>query len=156
MIIEDFDNIDNFTPDEKDLYGRPIIEDLDKIKLSLMTMIDHAVTLAKRDYGDRDGSFIVHCITRGAHAAKSKHYTGEAIDGHFHGLDLFQTMMIGWKAGFHGIGIYEWWQHPGVHLDIRKQKHVSTWFSTVQGEYNYTHREFVERALLWPEMNRLK
>ena len=116
-----------------------------------MRTIDRAVTMAKETFGSR-GVFLVHCITAGEHTVNSKHYTGEAIDGHFKDLSLYEQTLIGWKAGFKGIGFYEWWKHPGVHFDIRKQRHVSTWFSTQQGEYNYDFGEFLERLLMEPEM----
>jgi hypothetical protein len=109
--------------------------------------MDKAITLVKEIYGGVNGQFIVHDINQGQHSEGSKHYSGEAIDGHFRGLNLFQTAMILFKAHFSGIGIYPDWKHKGVHADIRDQDHVSTWVQR-NGNYIYDWNYFVEQLEL--------
>jgi len=129
MTINQFESLDNFSPDEHDLSGRLIREAniLEIVKYELMERLDWAVNTAKLYYGVKDGAFVIHCITTGKHKENSYHYSGDAIDGHFQGLTLLQTYITLSRAGFTAIGIYPEWEHPGVHLDIRNQNHLSTW-----------------------------
>jgi len=114
---------------------------LEIIHAELMQKWDYEVSLAKilskKLYGtEKYGQFIVHCIAWGNHSKDSKHKSGEAGDGHHRGLNLYQTVMLMMKAGFTGIGIYPEWAHPGVHGDIRKQDHISTWIGYYLKDHN--------------------
>lgn len=167
MTTEEFQRLHNFSIEETDIFGRPIIAQISKIQLALMQKIDVAVSLAKQDYG-ADGSFLVHAITLGAHSKDSQHYQGKAIDGHFRGLTLYQSVMYLFKAGFTGIGIYPGWTHRGIHADIREQGHVSTWIGYYmrddKGEimrdekgnpiqkYKYDYPHFMEQLLIESEI----
>jgi len=144
MTIEQFKRLRNFNIDEKDIQGRLLISQIDIVKPELMKKIDDAIMLAKVEYGEEAGQFIVHCITAGKHTESSKHYTGEAIDGHFRELNLFQTAMILFKVRFTAIGLYPEWRHKGIHADIREQDHVSMWVQK-QGEYIYDFNYFIEQ-----------
>lgn len=148
MQIEDFYKLSNFHVNELDIKNRPIISKISRIKLKLMTRLDKAVIIAKESFGIEAGQFIIHCIMLGEHSKGSKHNTGEAVDGHFRGLNLYQSVMVGFKAGFHGIGYYIWWNSTGVHFDIRNQSHISTWASLEKGEYIYDYDTFCDRLLI--------
>jgi len=144
MTIDEFRRLHNFSIDEKDIQGRSLISQIDIVKPELMLKIDDSVNIAKAEYGETAGQFLVHCITAGEHVKDSRHYTGEAIDGHFRGLNLFQTAMILFKNRFTAIGLYPEWRHKGIHVDIRKQGHVTTWVQK-QGEYIYDFNYFIEQ-----------
>ena len=148
MNTEDFYKLSNFHVNEFDLKHRLISSKIDTIELDLMTKLDGAVGFAKETFGLDAGKFIVHCITLGAHAKGSQHYIGKAVDGHFKGLNLYQSVMIGMRAGFTGIGFYTWWNNKGVHFDIREQDHASTWASFTRGQYSYDFEAFCERLLM--------
>lgn len=150
MTIEEFSNLDNFHISEKDMFGRPIIEKIEIIKPKLMYKLDEAVAFAKQEFGKENGAFIIHCIVLGEHSAKSKHYSGEAVDGHFRRLNLYQQVFIGLKVGFRGVGYYPDWKNKGVHFDTRKQTHVSTWLQW-NGEYIYDYDKYLERLLFEAE-----
>jgi hypothetical protein len=151
MKLDNFYELHNFHVDELDIYGRSIITDIDIIEEQLMLKTDQMVSMAKETFGSDVGQFIVHSIVAGKHAKKSKHYIGQAIDGHFAKLNLYQSVMVGLKAGFGGIGYYPWWNNPGVHLDIRAQIHPSTWASFEKGKYNYDFQTFIERLLMYAD-----
>ena len=151
MDIESFYLLKNFHVTEKDIYGRLITEDLDRIEEQLMIKVDAMVSTAKESFGTDVGKFIVHSIVSGGHTPGSKHYSGEAIDGHFTGLNLYQAVMVGLKAGFRGIGYYPWWGSPGIHVDIRSQAHTSVWASFSSGAYEYDYGAVVERLLMYAD-----
>jgi len=168
MTTEEFQRLHNFSIEETDIQGRPIVAQIGKIQLPLMQKIDTAVSRAKQDYS-ADGIFVVHCITLGKHSKESQHYQGKAIDGHFLGLTLYQAVMYLFKAGFNAIGIYPDWEHRGIHADIREQDHVSTWIGYYmrddKGEfvlddkgdriqkYRYDFPHFMEQLLLESELS---
>ena len=147
MKIEEFKNLRNFHISELDYRGRPIISKLSLVKSSLMYRLDEAVGFAKQEYGKDQGKFRIHCIVLDEHSENSKHYTGEAVDGHFSGLSLYEMVMIGMKAGFTGIGYYPDANTKFVHFDIREQDHISTWLF-IHGEYVYDYDIFTERLLM--------
>lgn len=151
MKIDDFYKLKNFHIDELDIKGRPIVSKINTIEEELMVKLDRSVSLAKETFGMDVGKFIVHCIVLGHHSRGSKHYVGQAVDGHFKGLNLYQSVMIGLKAGFRGIGYYTWWNNPGIHFDIRDQEHVSTWASFAEGQYSYDFEAYCERLLMYAD-----
>ena len=150
MILEQFRKLDNFHEQETDIYKRLLTSNLKGISNILMCKMDNAITLAKEYFNYARGQFIVHDINSGDHSGKSLHYEGKAIDGHFIGLNLYETVMIGLKAGFNGIGYYPNWKSKGVHFDIRKQNHVSTWLC-IDGKYIYDFDTFLEKLLIESE-----
>jgi len=152
MNAQQIKTLHNFNVHEKDLYGRLIFGPVNTrgIKYALMGKVDEAISFAKDTFGEEDGQFLVHDINSGEHSPRSKHYTGEAIDGHFRGLDLYQTVMILFRFQFTGIGIYPDWKHPGIHADIRAQDHVTTWVQK-DGEYIYDYNYFIEQLLIESE-----
>lgn len=50
------------------------------------------------------------------------HGTGEAVDFHIAGINVFDAFLLAEKSGlFGGIGVYPNWNNPGLHLDIRQK-----------------------------------
>ena len=137
----------NFSRHEKDIKGRQIFHAYEGIDFNLMRRIDLAVTLAKLTYGEGQGAFIVHDINNGEHGPNSLHYIGQAIDGHFRELTLYQVALLLFKFRFGGIGLYPDWKHKGIHADIREQEHASTWVHH-KGKYIYEWEYFDEQLSL--------
>ena len=144
MIEHDIGLLHNFSRREKDIKGRQIFGAYHGIDFDLMRKIDLAVTLAKQTYGEEQGAFIIHDINQGGHSANSYHYSGQAIDGHFRGLTLYQAAILLFKFQFGGIGVYPDWEHKGIHADIRDQEHTSTWVHH-KGQYIYDWGYFDEQ-----------
>ena len=84
--------------------------------------------------------FAIHCAydTKG-HSKNSQHYTGNAIDFHIVGLDLFtayikivevlKELQVNNRVG---LGVYPDWNSPGFHIDLRGTK--ARW-SRNKGDY---------------------
>ena len=134
----------NFSKDETDIFGRKIFEKAYDIEPELMTRVDKMVDFAKQEYGSKKGAFIVHDINLGDHITGSLHYKGKAIDGHFRGINLFQSFLLLAKFNFHGIGLYPQWQRRGFHADIRNSERLATWVHW-DGDYNYKWNFFEEQ-----------
>lgn len=62
----------------------------------------------------------IHCGTQGAHVTDSAHYRGEAVDLHVSGMHCIDQFLAATRfAAFRGIGLYPFWNSPGLHLDVR-------------------------------------
>lgn len=49
-----------------------------------------------------------------------QHGLGKAVDIHIEGLHVIDQYFLAEKSGlFTGIGVYPYWNNPGIHLDIR-------------------------------------
>jgi len=147
MLKEQILQLDNFKPDEIDIYGRLIFAKYEDIVFGLMYKIDKMITLLKQDYGTKNGAFIVHDINQGKHSERSYHYKGMAIDGHFINISPYIVYVYASKAGFRGIGYYPDWRHAGWHFDIRQSDSISTWIGYSKDgvqEYDYDIRGFIE------------
>lgn len=151
MKIDDFYTLKNFHVTELDIYGRLLTEDIDVIEEQLMLQVDAMVSMAKEYFGTYAGRFYVHSIVSGKHTKGSKHDIGQAIDGHFEGLNLYQSVMVAMKAGVRGIGYYTWWNSQGIHVDIRSQAHTSTWASFKRGTYEYDYSTVIDRLLMYAD-----
>ena len=63
---------------------------------------------------------IVHCGTQGAHVQNSYHYRGEAVDIHVDGMNVIEQFLAASRfTAFRGLGLYPYWNNPGLHLDCR-------------------------------------
>ena len=81
--------------------------------------------------------FIVHYGTQGSHSPNSQHYHGNAVDGHFEGLSWMEQLLIATRFGFTGIGVYPFWNNPGIHVDVRENvNYRAMWWRDRQGSYH--------------------
>ena len=64
---------------------------------------------------------IIHCAyAENGHSDNSQHYKGKAADIHIKGLNVVDQYLIAEKSNlFNGIGVYPFWNNPGLHIDIR-------------------------------------
>ncbi len=81
--------------------------------------------------------FIVHSSYR--KGDEGTHGKGLAVDGHFDGVPLIDQFLAAEKSLlFGGIGLYPYWNNPGIHLDVRKttkEKGGARWGRNAAGVY---------------------
>lgn len=140
MTPQQWATIRHFHPQEK--WGDParmhyeLIQELQRLRL----------------YVDR--KIIIHC----GYDDRSSgwHPKGRAVDLHIEGLHpMEQFIAAGRFRGFTGLGVYLWWNHPGLHLDNRPlpfHQPRAVWGSTSQGVYVPFDTDFFKLAafLPWP------
>jgi uncharacterized protein YcbK (DUF882 family) len=92
---------------------------------------------------------IIHCGKEPR--PRGWHPTGRAVDLHIEGLDLLSQWLAAARfTAFHGIGVYTWWTHPGLHLDTRPLRHqgpISRWGSTAPGKYVPIDAAFIQYVM---------
>lgn len=92
---------------------------------------------------------IIHCgyeqrLTGGFHPL------GLAVDCHASGLHPMEFYIAATRFDFTGIGVYLWWNNPGLHLDKRPikpggQRHV--WGSVQPQKYVPLDLDFIRQAM---------
>jgi hypothetical protein len=94
----------------------------------------------------RNGGFAV-----AGHADNSLHYAGLAADLHIcapgtrEPRDVVEQALLAWKWSFLSIGIYPFWNQPGLHLDDRTAAGLekTVWFRDRGGKYHcYPYNQF--------------
>jgi hypothetical protein len=132
--------IRHFSPAEK--WGDPA-----KMHYELLQELEHL----RRYVGQR---IIVHC---GFDVRPTGwHPKGRAVDLHIEGLHPMEQYIAATRfRGFTGIGVYLWWNSPGLHLDNRPlpiTKPRAVWGSTSKGIYVPFDAAFMQlaAALPWP------
>lgn len=99
-----------------------------------------------------DVPIIIHCgYETDGHSENSYHYKGMAVDCHAKGIDLYDFYFAATRFQFNGIGIYPWWNSPGLHLDVRPTKYLgakSFWGSTGPNTYVGLDSKFLSTYLI--------
>lgn len=135
MTPDAWDRLRYFTPAEN--WGQP-------------NGMDRALLMALDDLRHYCGhKIVIHCAKEAR--PSGWHPTGRAVDLHIEGL----TPMEQWLAAarfpvFHGLGVYSWWAHPGLHLDTRPMAHqgpIARWGSTAPGVYVPLDAAFIRTIL---------
>jgi hypothetical protein len=63
---------------------------------------------------------IIHLLLDRTHLnVRSLHREGRAADLHISNLKLIDQFIAACRFPFNGIGVYSYWNHPGLHVDIR-------------------------------------
>ena len=110
MTPEQWKNIKYFNIDEKTPWGEPAWGDSNRMNMAVVMILDRLrLYLGHPIY--------IHCGTQGKHAENSLHYKGRAIDCSCPTLDVWEFYHMATKYQFEGIGVYECWNHQGLHLD---------------------------------------
>lgn len=79
--------------------------------------------------------FIVHCGTQGSHIS-DVHGKGLAVDFHCPDLDCFDLFLAASRFGeIKGLGVYPYWNNPGIHLDVRPEHMRAMWWRDRNGVY---------------------
>jgi uncharacterized protein YcbK (DUF882 family) len=125
MTPKQWDRVKHFDPTEN--WGDPsrmdhhLIAELDRLRAWL-----HRPIVIHCGYEPRDG--------------KGQHPLGKAVDCHAEGLHPMEFCIAASRFDFGGIGVYLWWDHPGLHLDTRsrgKRKMRALWGSVKAGPDGY-------------------
>ena len=125
MIREDWDQLKHFFIHEN--WGCP-----EKMDFGLLKALDI--------FRERiDKPFIVNCgYATSGHSPNSYHYKGEAVDGRFKSLNIFDQFFEALKEdSFKGVGLYIFENRPFLHLDIRKRESKLIWYRDREGIYHY-------------------
>jgi len=137
MTWEEWKKIRYFSPREN--WGDP-----EKIEFRLVFLLD----CLRQFIGC---PIIIHCGTQGTHTKGSYHYVGKAVDCHAVGISLLDFYLAAERFPFGGIGVYPYWNNPGLHLDIRplpgKRRPEARW-GRVNGEYVSLNGKFIIKHIL--------
>ena len=109
---------------EVEPWGNPSLID-EQLVILLQSIRDHA-----------QKPIIIHAGTQGTHAPRSLHYIGKAVDFHIQNMCVLDQYLIAEKiVGCGGIGIYPFWNNPGLHIDIRHTHLGARWIQSADGSY---------------------
>jgi len=90
---------------------------------------------------------MIHCGYEERPKKTSQHNFGRAVDLHIFGLSLWDQFNVAQRfRSFRGIGVYPWWNNPGLHLDTRplgKYEPIATWGSTAPNRYVKITKQFM-------------
>lgn len=121
MDLKDWEKIKYFSREEN--WG-----DASKMSFTLVSMLD-----ALREKTGKP--IVIHAgYATSGHSLGSYHYQGKAADFHITGLSLLDQYLLAESIGFGGIGVYPFWNNPGLHADIRTSK-KATWSRLEDGSY---------------------
>lgn len=135
MTPEQWDTIKFFTPAEK--WGDPakmdanLIFELDRLRKYLAKPI------------------VIHCGFEPR--PEGYHPLGMAVDCHVPGLHPMEFYIAATRFAFGGVGVYLWWNSPGLHLDkriIRTGMQKSVWGSIAPKEYVALDVNFFKKAMM--------
>lgn len=107
--------------------------DLDLLKFELVQKLDWM----REELGSP--VFINCAADLTGHSTNSYHYKGMAADIHFSEDVLLGDVFILATRWFSGIGLYPFWNNPGLHVDIRSLKvdeEAKYWISWRKGKYH--------------------
>lgn len=133
MVI-DWKKIKHFKPSE---FSEP-----NKMEPLLIHCLDRLREIVKQP-------IIVHSSFRAGDTGT--HGRGEAVDIHIKGLNVVDQFLIAEKTRlFSGIGVYPFWNNPGLHLDVRELKlnqAAARWLRDERGIYLAITAETLRKAL---------
>lgn len=135
MTPEQWETIQFFTPNEK--WGDPA-----KMDPNLIFELDRL-----RKYIARP--MVIHCGWE--QRDKGYHPLGMAVDCHVPHMHPMEFCIAASRFNFGGIGVYLWWNNPGLHLDkriIHPGTERAYWGSITQGEYVPMDAAFFKAAML--------
>lgn len=118
MNKKQWDTIKYFSPNEN--WGNP-----NNMAYELLILLDNL-----REYLRKP--IIIHCGYEDRQN-DSYHCKGMAVDCHCPEIALLDFYTEASRFPFQGIGVYPWWNNPGLHLDIRPEDNKgyrSLWGST--------------------------
>jgi len=85
-----------------------------------------------------DKPIIIHCgYSTDGHSTNSYHYRGLAVDLHIQNIHYIEQLVLAMQyKKFNGIGVYPYWNSPGLHLDIRDTSSI-IWYQDNKKRYHY-------------------
>ena len=112
--------------------------DPDKVDARLVQLVDEFTEYVKAEYGKKAFGVIHVAWEADGHTADSQHYAGLAVDLHFAGVSLLDQFLAATRFPFTGIGVYPYWNNPGLHLDCRVLTDTNMgarWWRDRDGQY---------------------
>lgn len=93
------------------------------------TKVDKKVIIKLDQMREYCGKLIViHCAyEKSGHTNNSQHYLGKAVDINIIGMKLVEQYLLAERFGWTGIGLYNCWKNPGLHLDLRDEEIGARW-----------------------------
>lgn len=96
--------------------------------------------------------FVVHqaYAPNVGHAPNSFHYPHPpenltlAVDGHFIGMPLLEQFLLAMAYPWSAVGVYPYWAHPGLHMDLRPLSSDAprpVWYQDNSGAYRYLSQD---------------
>lgn len=111
--------------------------DPNKVYPNLINTVDRLASFVKIAYPNT--FCMIHVAWEDKnHEENSKHYQGRAVDLHFQGIPLFFQFMLAQQFPFTGIGVYPYWNNPGLHLEIEENyidSRTKRWWRDRENEY---------------------
>jgi hypothetical protein len=140
MTIRDWSTIRHFKREEW-------VKDPDKISWDVVMLMDEM-----RDAINKPIQIHVAWDDKG-HITESSHYAdarefATGVDFHVVGMPLVDQWLFVERYPWNGIGVYPFWNQPGLHVDLRKlgrdQPHLGKrWWRNKQGIYEAFSSEFL-------------
>jgi uncharacterized protein YcbK (DUF882 family) len=128
MTFMDWEQLTHFKPvGTQDRWGNP-------------NLMDRELLFALEDLRNYTGRAIhIHC-GYDKRDTPSWHEHGKAVDLHIEGLSVIDQFIAASRIdSFNGMGLYFWWNNPGLHLDTRPKtgQHMvnALWLSPTRGKY---------------------
>lgn len=129
-----FNRVKHFKPSE---FDHP--DKIDEISLKTLDAMRHAE-------GSRSGIIITinSDFATSGHSKKSQHYLGKAFDIVIRNnvtkkpLPVLSQFLIAVRWSWTGIGVYPFWDYPGIHVDTRamtRYQRRALWMRDETGEY---------------------
>lgn len=134
MIKTDWSKVKFFKPEEfnePDKMDPMIVYSLDRLR----EIVGRPIIINKDEGTYRPGD-------------KGQHGLGKAVDGFILGLSLIDQFLISEKTRlFSGLGLYPYWNRPGLHWDVRDlQPHepAARWGRNAAGIYVKLDAKFIK------------
>jgi hypothetical protein len=141
----DWSLVKHFTRDEW-------VKDPDRIAPDVVYLLDEMRDEAKV-------SIVIHVAWDDTgHVKQSSHYSGwssdvaNAVDFHFVGWTLLEQWLFAERFPWSGIGMYPYWNQPGLHCDLRRlgrdHSHLGKrWWRDKDGVYKAPNADFLRLLL---------
>ena len=121
-------------------------KDPDKVEWSVIELADEMRSAAGKP-------ILIHVAWDDAgHVQDSTHFgIATGFDFHFVGMTLLEQWLFAERFPWMGIGIYPYWNNPGLHCDLRSlTEHANLgrrWWRDAAGHYKSLDREIIKILL---------
>ncbi len=138
--------INFFTETEfEDVHGMyaPLVWELDKLRM----YVNRAIGISESNPQPHPGS---------SHASNSRHYIGRAVDCNCSAMALWDFFLAASRFKFTGIGVYPYWNTPGLHLEIRpegEEKPRNYWWRNDLNEYQAISVYDIHEVFINPDVD---
>lgn len=126
MTPELYARTDYFKNYETERWGNPL-----NMNVPLIYYLDGLRALAGKPVN-------IHCgFEIKGHAKNGYHPRGKAADIHIKNMSVIDQLLLALKFPFNGVGIYPFWNSPGIHVDVRLfHRYKRVWYRDKEGVYH--------------------